>query len=145
MNLETKDGVVRLYVVRRELDGILFPRFRQLAHSGVLLQTEGGDLYLLEYMADAKAHLTPANPQLLQDKGNHLVIQMSGKAANGLKEFKWTRQKRGVELDGRFTPKNLLLKMQAQMNSGYSVLEKEQCHTAQERLRRALGVFSLKP
>ncbi|WP_143543826.1 hypothetical protein [Rhodopirellula sp. MGV] len=67
---------------------------------------------------------------------------MTGKAGNGEKEFKWTRQKSGVALDGHFTPDALLLRMQALMNNGYSVLQQEQCHTAQERLRKALGVFS---
>jgi hypothetical protein len=145
MNADTKGGVVRLYVVRRVLDGMGLPRFRQLAHSGVLLRTEGGDLYLLEYMADSRAYLTPTNPQQIQDNGDHLVIKMTGRAENGLKEFIWTRQKRGVALDGNSTPDDLLLRMQALMNSGYSVLKQEQCHTAQERLRMALGVFSFKP
>ena len=140
-----EDGVVRLFVVRRVLDGMGLPRFRQVAHSGVLLQTQNGGFHLLEYMADARAHLTATNPQEIQDNGDHLIIKMTGRAADGPKEFEWTRQKKGVALDGEFTPSELLLKMQGLMNSGYSVWSQEHCHTAQERLREALGVFSFQP
>lgn len=138
------DTAIHLYVVRRGLDIGPLPRFRSLAHSGVLLQTRGGEFYLLEYMSDSTAHLTLVTPRTISEHDGYIKIKMSGRGDRGTQEFEWTRQKAGVRLDGKQTVQQLQALMQQSMD-GYSLIGSEQCHTAQERLRKALHVFEGQP
>lgn len=135
------EPAVHLYVVRRALDLTATPRVRELAHSAVLLESKSGSLFLLEYLSDSKAHLSPVKPEITETKSDHLLIKMAGRDSDGkMRPYSWTRQKQGVRLDQSKTIAQLQQLMQSSM-SQYSVWDKEYCHTAQERLREQLGVL----
>lgn len=135
---DENDQAVHLFVVRRALDIPVVPRVRYAAHSALLLKTSNDRYYLLEYMADAKVHLNRVEVEVKQEKDDHVVISMQGRADNGMKTFEWTRQLKGSKIEQQFTVGQLRDKMRELMPNGYAEL-KEDCHTAQERLRQAIG------
>jgi hypothetical protein len=143
-SLDETESAVHLYVVRRVLDGVGIPRVRQAAHSGVLLESKSGKWYLLEFMSDAKTHLTKVEPLIKQEREDHVILIMEGRTATGTSTFEWTRQKAGVRLNQQQTIAQLKEMMQDGMK-GYSVWKQEHCHTAQERLRERLGVLNGNP
>jgi hypothetical protein len=134
------NNVVRIQVARRQLDVDRLPRVRQVSHSGLVLTTENGETYLLEYMSDAKTHLNKVKINVKETKDDHQIVQMNGWSDTGIKSFKWTLQKTGSQLDGSRSARELQGLMQTGMN-GYSLVKFEQCHTAQQRLRNYLGIL----
>lgn len=143
--------VVHLYVMRRRFDmpGSI-PMGGSFAHSALLLRTKSKDGVVgyvnLEYMDDGRAHLTEDRPVLLKTYSGrrYLDIRMKGTdAEGGTNDFDWRCQLFGTKIESKWTPEQLRSKMEKLMPYGYSVLAGEHCHTAQERLRRAIGVFAL--
>jgi hypothetical protein len=132
--------VVHFYVVRRALNGALIPRIGQAAHSAILIETVGKKQYLLEYMDDSKVHIIEVSPVVIEEKSDHMAISMKGWSASGEKLYVWSRQKAGKQFNSGKTAFQLKDQMQSLMTE-YDVWNKEHCHTAQERLRKALGIF----
>lgn len=139
---EGSDSVVHVYVIRRQLLGQPIPSVRSLAHSALLLKTKGGKYYTLEFMDDSKAHLTSGVPlESSSDAARKVaIITMDGWGEGKSKSFEWERQLNGKALSGDHTPQQLLLMMQGEMKD-YSVWKEEHCHSAQERLRKKLGLL----
>jgi len=139
---ETADKVEHIYVIRRKLGGQPVGSIRSFAHSALLLKTGSGAYYTLEYMGDSKVYLTKGEPKVLRSdqEKKYAVITMAGVADGKSEEFEWERQLLGKPLDGKSSPEQLQKQMQSLMKE-YSVWKKEHCHTAQERLRKKLGVF----
>ncbi|XP_048584121.1 fibropellin-1 isoform X2 [Nematostella vectensis] len=134
-----RDRVVRVYVIRRELIWLWFT-CGILAHSGLILQTESGKEYVLEYMDDGKALLYPANYKI--KKGDHpdgaTFIEMPDKDG---KDHDWTKQNKGTAMpaDIDVTPQEAQSQMQKIVGDNYNFLWNN-CHAAQEALRLAWGL-----
>lgn len=137
----TQEKVSRIYVMRRPLTGQPLNSIGSFAHSALLLQTDQGNSYALEYQRDGKAHLTLGEQKAIRE--NHqkgiAYIQMVGWTNGRVADFYWERQLIGAPVLGNWSPQELQQKMQDSMK-GYSVLKMEHCHTAQRRLRSALGL-----
>lgn len=137
------EKVSRIYVMRRPLNRQPLNSLGAFAHSALLLQTDQGNSYVLEYQRDSKAHLTLSKQQDIVENRKKGVanIRMAGWANGRVAEFYWERQLIGDPVPGNWTPQELQQRMQDSMK-GYSVLKKEHCHTAQQRLRSELGLTS---
>ena len=133
--------VVHVYVIRRKLAGQPIGSVREFAHSALLLKTEKGEFFTLEYMSDSKAHLTKGTPKIIKEnkKKKYADIKMEGYVDGKTKVCEWERQLTGKKVDPKYTPEELRTKMQDLMKK-YSIWKKEHCHTAQERLREFLGI-----
>ncbi len=134
------DRVEHVYVIRRALAGQPINRVGNFGHSALLLKTESGNCYVLEYMGDSQAHLTKAEQKTIShDKKRQIArIKMAGWTKMMPAEFEWERQLAGQSIEPAYTPDELRELMQGLMRR-YSVWNKEHCHTAQERLRLFLG------
>lgn len=139
----TQEKVNCIYVMRRPLTGQPLNSIGTFAHSALLLQTDQGNTYALEYQRDGKAHLTLGEQKAMRENRQKGIahIQMVGWSNGRVSDFYWERQLDGVPVLGNWSPQQLQQMMQDSMQ-GYSVLRKEHCHTAQRRLRSALGLVS---
>ena len=137
----TQETVSRIYVMRRPLNGQPLTSIGTFAHSALLLQTDQGNSYALEYQRDGKAHLTWGKQKAIREDRQKGIahIRMVGWANGRVSDFYWERQLVGDPVLDHWSPQALQQKMQDSMQ-GYSVLKKEHCHTAQQRLRSALGL-----
>jgi hypothetical protein len=136
------ERVSRVYVMRRPLNRQPLNSIGAFAHSALLLQTDRGNTYVLEYHRDSKAHLTLAAPnEIVENRRKGVAIIKTAGWANGqVGEFYWERELIGTPVSGAWTPQELQQRMQESMR-GYSVLKMEHCHTAQQRLRSELGLL----
>lgn len=130
-----------LYVIRRPLDAQPVTSIRKYAHSALLVQTTNGKFYVLEYMADSKAHLTETEmTEVSKPEAKKIaIVKVKGMTDGGVKELEWERQLSGSKLEPKWSPVELRDKMQTLMKE-YSIWKEEYCHSAQERLRRELGL-----
>lgn len=141
-----------VYVVRRPLGSPtewepLTNRWK-LVHSALLLKTSDKRFALLEYMEDGKTYLTEVSPSIVKEHVNdgYVVIRMKGQYVDPDRdgdspiEFRWTRQLKGTKLAESHSLADLKKKMNELMaGKPYSLL-KHNCHVAQEKLRKAIGL-----
>lgn len=137
------DKVERIFVIRRNLEGPLNGppvNVGVLSHSALLLKT-AHKYYTLEYMDDSKVHLTETTPEMIKEYPNEkwAHIKAAGRFDEEEKLLDWARQLSGAAVEPLHTPEELKSMMQ-ELVGDYSVWRKEHCHTAQERLRRKLGL-----
>jgi hypothetical protein len=112
-----------------------------LSHSALLLRTERGRYYTLEYMGDSQAHVTEGTPALLATPSRQVaVVAMKGQIDGQPTEAKWECDLTGPRIQPKWSAGELQQKMQSLMRP-YSVWRREHCHTAQERLRRELRIL----
>lgn len=90
--------IERVFVARRPLNianaSKNWQKYKQMAHSALLLRTEDGKYHILEYMSDSKAHLYEIQLEVvrtIQDPP-HEVFQLNG--------VQWTKQLYGKQLSG---------------------------------------------
>ena len=123
-----------------------FPRVGNSAHSGVIVTTQDGDQYLLEFMNNDEVpvtKLTPDNLKILKDKTTYVKASIT--ASDGRDE-RWTIQAHGCEPKKIITldeARNIMGKDPYHMSvtgilGRIGVVPKNDdcnlCHTAQERL-----------
>lgn len=136
----SRRGIRRVYVIRRNLSFI--PHVCVLAHSGLILEMKDGRQCVLEYMGDGRAHLYDARPSSTRNcwfGRSCKVLKMKDYTG---KQYTWTRQKYGVAFprrQGTVSPQAAYKKMQSIMGYRYNLL-KNNCHLAQEKLRRSWGM-----
>jgi len=137
----TQEKVSHIYVMRRPLNGQPLTSIGTFAHSALLLQTDQGNSYALEYQRDGKAHLTLGKQKAIRENRQKGIahIRMVGWANGEVSDYYWERQLVGEPIFEHWSPQELQQKMQDSMQ-GYSLLKREHCHTAQLRLRSALGL-----
>lgn len=137
--------VEHIYVIRRPLHntpttcGIV-------AHSALLLQTNKGTHYVLEYMSDSKSYLTNVNYKMVAHKDivdpkTYVIPEVLDQKRilpNDMIEIDgilWTKQTHGEKVTKNWSPSMMKIQMETLMSKGYSVVNYEVCHTAQERTR----------
>ncbi|HBE72005.1 MAG TPA: hypothetical protein DDW52_28025 [Planctomycetaceae bacterium] len=144
--------VNHVYVVRRPLGSPtewepLTNRWK-LVHSALILKTADKRFALLEYMEDGKTYLTEVSPRIVKEHvdDGYVVIRMKGqyvdpdRDGDGPIEFRWTRQLKGTKLAETHSLADLKKKMHELMaGKPYSLL-KHNCHVAQEKLRKSIGL-----
>lgn len=136
------ERVSHIFVMRRPLNRQPLNSIGAFAHTALLLHTDQGSTYVLEYQRDSKAHLTSGvQKEIVENRKKGIAnIRMAGWANGRVSEFYWERQLIGDPVPGNWTPQELQQRMQDSMK-GYSVLKMEHCHTAQQRLRSELGLI----
>lgn len=128
-DIPTDDRIVRFFVARRAMRYTLGIRFGLFAHSAIVALTDQGDHWLLEYSEDSLAHVSLIRG-LVVDKvlSDHRKVRFDG--------YKWTLQLKGkAPMGDEWTVERAHRRMQELMPNGYSLRNREWCHTAQERLR----------
>jgi len=114
---------------------LTFPlSFLSLYLTGLLFQTQSKEFFLVEYTKPGIAIAIPVTFQIIStnQENSFEEIRMEG--------FTWTKQLKGRSYNGPLTPAQARAKMQGLMN-GYSLTE-ENCHFAQENLRKEMGIFN---
>ena len=111
--------VVHVYVIRRDLDKQPFPSVKSYAHSALLLTNQDGSTYVLEFMSDARAHLTKVEQKVLStnDRKSVASITAEGWTSEGIKVFTWERQLKGIEIAPKWTPEELRDAMESGMEA----------------------------
>lgn len=128
-DIPSDDRIVRYFVARRAMRNTLGIRFGLFAHSAIVALTDQGDHWLLEYSDDSLAHVSLIH-DLVVDKvlSDHRKVRFSG--------YTWTLQLKGkAPMGDEWTVERAHRRMQELMPNGYSLRNREWCHTAQERLR----------
>jgi hypothetical protein len=135
------DKVVQIFVMRRPLDGPVLGSVRRFRHSALLLRTDRGRYYTLEYTNDSRAHLTEGRPALFEVPAEgRAIVAMAGYVGGRTEEARWECEAAGLVVPPEWSPADLQQKMQSLMKP-YSIWRREHCHTAQERLRRELRIL----
>ncbi|KAF7723992.1 hypothetical protein EC973_001452 [Apophysomyces ossiformis] len=136
------DPIVKVFVVYRPLESLstIFPILAAiLSHSGLLLRTDTGGHYLLEYANDGKAHLKEVEYTINEKttegcrRLGYESIKMCG--------YSWEKQLEGRRPPPGKTPNIAKREMQKLMPFGFDITEGEMRHTAQRRLRDAWGIL----
>ena len=132
-------------LVAHRLDSNSVPfRFRHLLHSALALKTFDGKEHVLEYALDGKAYLYDAKYKITgkcptgSPGGDCYYITMR----DGLgEEWDWVIQKSGQRLPTwlETSPRAALGKMARMMGDVYDPV-KNNCHMAQERMRKSWGL-----
>jgi hypothetical protein len=129
---ESQEYLTNIKVVRRGLyigsDNLVLPKYKFIAHSGLLVTTDKNNIYLMEYMADNTVHVTLSkNIQIIKQHKAYDSVFIT----TGSKTDKWTVQKTGC------TPIKLTLNdaVNIMKYSKYSIFENKTCHSAQQKLR----------
>lgn len=147
----TSASATHVYVVRRPLGGPnawepLVNRW-EFVHSGLLFKTEEGRFALLEYMGDSKVYLSEPSPEVIREfeDAGYATVRMAGqyddeKGNAGPAMFRWTRQLKGTRLNAPIRLSKLKkLMVDLTVNKKFN-LTSHNCHLAQERLRKAIGL-----
>ena len=126
--------VSNIYVIRRKLNAHVIPRMGSLAHSGLLLETNNKNYYILEYGTTHRD-----NDVLLRK------VEFSKYSSDKFTElsedkYTWQKQVYGTELTKDLSLMNIKNIMDVYGNQrDYSLLH-HNCHMAQEFTRHNLGL-----
>ncbi|XP_048585086.1 uncharacterized protein LOC116620339 [Nematostella vectensis] len=135
------DNLMQVWVIKRHLEKFANPfQRRSLSHSGLLLRTHKGDEFVLEYMADGKAHLYKAEYGLEKEKVKGVTDYIRMRDEMGM-EWRWVMSCEGafVPNDVKVTAEQAKRKLQELMGRDYEEV-REKPHCAQEAIRRFLGL-----
>lgn len=126
-----QNTVDKLYVIRRGLGGIPV-KSGCLAHSGLLLQTRDGNHHIVEY------GVNHANKNEVTLKR----VDLSDSTAKSFKDesYSWTKQVHGVNLSRQLSPEDIKSVMEDITKTNNYNLKNWNCHMAQEKTRRSLGL-----
>jgi len=113
----TSNDVVNVKVARRPLEHAPLAA-GSVAHSALILETRDGSKMLLEYMGDSQVHMKDFQPD----------------------GYDWKVQEQGQALDRQMTPDEIRSIMESQVRLGKYNIHEWNCHLAQEKTRRALGL-----
>lgn len=132
--------VKRLYVIRTKLSYI--PKIGKLCHSALLLETEKGDFYILEFGV-GMTHVVYCYKIPQKDSNSSFIIVSS---YDKKEIIKWDKQKLGVSLPTCQTIESIhnVMKKVVAKRKKYNLLNWN-CHMAQENTRRSLGLKVNKP
>jgi len=89
-----------------------------VAHSALILETHDGQKMLLEYMGDSQVHMKDFQPD----------------------GYDWKIQEHGQALDKQMTPDEIRSIMESQVRTEKYNIHSHNCHLAQEKTRRAIGL-----
>lgn len=113
----TSGVVVNVRVARRPLEyaplGV-----GSVAHSALILETQNGKKMLLEYLGDSQVHMKEFQ----------------------VDSYDWKVQEKGQVLDKQMTPDEIRSIMESQVRSEKYNIHSHNCHLAQEKTRRAIGL-----
>jgi len=144
--IPTADYVTNVKVVRRPLNNLEFLYAGLLAHSALLLETQSGKKFIVEYMGDSKVHSTNiGHPSFTKVETSTVEFRAPGAAMSGVGSsiYTWTSQRHGtnVNVEDAITVGDVEAQMTTLMSGrSYSVaLPSHNCHEAQERTRRHYG------
>lgn len=113
----TSNVVVNVKVARRPLE--LAPvGLGSVAHSALILETREGRKMLLEYMGDSQVHMKDFQPD----------------------GYDWKVQEQGQALDKQMTLEEIRSIMESQVRTEKYNIHSHNCHLAQEKTRRAIGL-----
>lgn len=123
--------VDKLYVIRRGLGGIAV-KSGCLAHSGLLLQTRDGNHHIVEYGAN-------------HENKNEVILKRVNLSDSNAQTFKddtynWSKQVNGVNLSRKLSPEDIKSVMEDVTKTNNYNLKNWNCHMAQEKTRRSLGL-----
>ena len=126
------ESVSRVYVIRRKLGNAV--RVRAVAHSALLLETQRGRFFILEYGV----------PEEDSEEKNHVrcreCTRVHAKKLYDADGVKWKKQTVGSGLSGDMTVDDITSLMRDVAEQHEYHLTNWNCHMAQENTRRALGL-----
>jgi len=113
----SSNDVVNVKVARRPLEHAPLAT-GSVAHSALILETRNGRRMLLEYLGDSQVHMKDFQPD----------------------GYDWKVQEQGQALDRQMTPDEIQSIMESQVRPGKYNIHEWNCHMAQEKTRRAIGL-----
>jgi hypothetical protein len=127
------EKVVHLYVIRCKLGGVL--KVGDFSHRAVLVKTETGKLFIIEYGVGLKSAVTHT---LVAEGSASETIQKAKSFKVG--SVSWAKQEKGVAVSGAWTVRSCIAKMEElNCKEPYSLVH-HNCHLAQQSLRAAMGL-----
>lgn len=130
--IEQEEKIINVKVARRRLRyKISLPQINLFAHSGVIVETNKNNKYLLEFMDDETVHKTTIDNNTSRVTETLDTHQKMNIITDGKSE-KWNVQKNGCRVSKNLTVESAMKIMKFDM---YSLKDNKICHSAQEKLR----------
>ena len=137
---DSKNIIKKVYVITCKLT--YTPKIGKLCHSGILLQTEENEFYILEYGVGMNHVIYLYKIQNVNDNSNFIIAKSYDKKL----DVRWEKQKIGSSLNSCQTINSVqnIMERIISKRKKYNLLNWN-CHMAQENTRRSLGLIVKNP